>query len=602
MSTMDKLTVFEDMWGVNPKNPHMFDNPLEVYKMMCKNLKITMTDGMTVPIKKICEKFSPAAKGVIEIANAIDKKDIESKIRVNRVLEMMYYARNTMIGMKRVKELMDISNDYKDNTDPSIMRFTALDTEDNKPQQNVLLYMLEHMQNNRYARYNGTCYEPIYHNGNNTRAWRYVGEIPEVIYAAIDKNTNYEQFQNLTARGDTVRVVSDFLEHCVDSQFPQLYKDRKVFSFTNGVYFCASDTFVSYESGKIPSDTCAAKFFAHEFTSCAIKKEDWRNIETSVLDSILIYHHLEPDVIEWIYAFIGRLMYEINEKDGWQIIFFFQGQAGTGKSTLTLNVCKNLYNDEDVGVLSNNVQRKFGLADICDSLLFVAPEIKRDFSMEQGEFQSIVSGDKVTINVKHQKSRFINWKIPGVLAGNEVPDFIDNSGSIQRRIVTVRFDRRVADSDMTLGNRLNDEMHSIIRKCNCAYLEKSAQFGRTNVWKHLPEYFKKTQSALAQATNPLLHFLANCSRLVFGPEYYVPEKVFVQEFNIHCAENNYGKNRFNPDFYMGPFGQHGIKVHRNQKKRFPENTGPFVSGTFFAGIGIKYNEIEDADDEDTDKF
>ena len=36
--------------------------------------------------------------------------------------------------------------------------------------------------------------------------------------------------------------------------------------------------------------------------------------------------------------------------DGWQVIFFVQGQAGTGKSTYVINVCKQFYDEEDVGV------------------------------------------------------------------------------------------------------------------------------------------------------------------------------------------------------------------------------------------------------------
>jgi hypothetical protein len=40
----------------------------------------------------------------------------------------------------------------------------------------------------------------------------------------------------------------------------------------------------------------------------------------------------------------------------------------------------------------------------------------------------------------------------------------------------------------------------------------------------------------------------------------VPQKVFVQNFNIHCHENNLGKVKFNPDFYAGPFSARDIEV------------------------------------------
>ena len=266
-----------------------------------------------------------------------------------------------------------------------------------------------------------------------------------------------------------------------------------------------------------------------------------------------------------------RLIYEIDDKDGWQIVFFIQGQAGTGKSTYVLNVCKQFYEDEDVGIMSNNIQRQFGLSDLVDKMIYIAPEIKRDFSMEQGEFQSIVSGDKVTINIKFKQSRFETWKIPGVLAGNESPDFIDNSGSIQRRIVSIKFTEKVKEGDLMLGKKLRDELPNILQKCNKIYLEKSLKHGRSNIWTVLPKYFENTRDLLAQATNPLIHFLCS-GKLEFGKDLYIPEKTFVQLFNTHCNDNNYSRHRFNPDFYMGPFYQKNITVQLASRKKYPKDT------------------------------
>jgi hypothetical protein len=51
----------------------------------------------------------------------------------------------------------------------------------------------------------------------------------------------------------------------------------------------------------------------------------------------------------------------------------------------------------DVGTLSNNIERKFGLSALADKLLFIGPEIKADIQLEQAEFQSIVSGETVQV-------------------------------------------------------------------------------------------------------------------------------------------------------------------------------------------------------------
>jgi phage/plasmid-associated DNA primase len=255
-------------------------------------------------------------------------------------------------------------------------------------------------------------------------------------------------------------------------------------------------------------------------------------------------------------------------------------------------VCKQFYEEEDVGIMSNNIQRQFGLSDLVDKMIYIAPEIKRDFSMEQGEFQSIVSGDKVTVNIKFKQSRFETWKIPGVLAGNESPDFIDNSGSIQRRIVSVKFANKVREGDLMLGKKLKNEIPNIIQKCNKIYLEKSLKHGRHNIWTVLPTYFQDTRDLLAQATNPLIHFLCS-GKLDFAKELYIPEKTFVQLFNAHCVDNNYTRHRFNPDFYMGPFYQKNITVQLASRKKYPIENGRNVTENFFIGVDVKREQVDD---------
>ena len=52
------------------------------------------------------------------------------------------------------------------------------------------------------------------------------------------------------------------------------------------------------------------------------------------------------------------MLYEVNERDGWQIIPFFKGKAGTGKSTI-LQCVERIYPTELVGIMSNNLEKKF---------------------------------------------------------------------------------------------------------------------------------------------------------------------------------------------------------------------------------------------------
>ena len=598
---MDVLESSEKLWGLSAEEPYKLTDPKDLCDLVSQALDVRI--GQT--IETIQQKFTKHIEDLVKCLNDLKKEhcDFETIVRINRVLEMTYYACNTFTGIARMSEVMDHTNDYRDNTDANLFRFKAIDLSENTKYQNFLLYILGVFYKYGYARYNGEVYRSIYAKIDNedykTCSWKRVGTISDIIYKHVVKETNYDQFINVTSRSDTVRAASEFLSQCIDYQFPALVKDRHVFSFSNGLYIANEDKFVVYNSPDFADyrNVVAAKYFNQPFRPID-NVANWRSIETPIFDSIFKFQEISDEVLAWIYVLTGRLIYSIDELDGWQVVLFVQGQAGTGKSTYANSVCKELYDEEDVGIMSNNIQTKFGLSDLVDKLVYIAPEVKRDFSIEQGEFQSMVTGEKMTINVKFKQSRFEYWTSPGVLAGNECPDFIDNAGSIQRRMVTCRFMHKVKNGDLQLGKKLKHEMANIIYKCNLAYREQALAHGRENIWTLLPQYFIETQQELARSTNPLINFLLS-DIITLDPKKFIPEKVFVNAFNDHCKENNYSKHRFNPDFYMGPFAQHGIKVQRNVRKLY---NGRNTTGTYYIGVDLADLDSEKCvfDGEDSD--
>ena len=64
------------------------------------------------------------------------------------------------------------------------------------------------------------------------------------------------------------------------------------------------------------------------------------------------------------------------------------GAPNAGKSTL-LNFLAAVYESEDVVIISNDMQKGFGLERMNDNtLLWLAPEVKGDFAMDQAAFQT----------------------------------------------------------------------------------------------------------------------------------------------------------------------------------------------------------------------
>ena len=354
----------------------------------------------------------------------------------------------------------------------------------------------------------------------------------------------------------------EHLSSCSDYQFPFLKKDRSVFAFRNGVYLARDDRFHRFGSGDEPlSDrVVAAKFFDADLDTFD-EAPNWRDIPTPHLQCIMDYQGWPADVCDWMYIILGRLMYDINERDGWQVVPFLLGSASSGKSTVALKVAKLFYEHADVGVMSNNIERQFGISAFWDKFLYCAPEIKGDLKVEQAEFQSIVSGESVQIAAKHKKAFTVEWTTPGIMAGNEVPQFTDNAGSVQRRFLVFSFMKAVVNGDMKLADKLGREMPTILLKCNRAYHEAAAAHGSRNIWTVLPEYFANTRNEMAQAVNCTEAFLAS-SEVVLDPDRYCPYNDFRDTWKAFSTSNGYNQHNkpLTVNMFTAPFEKFGLKV------------------------------------------
>jgi hypothetical protein len=483
-----------------------------------------------------------------------------------RVTRLMAHVDNQYELIFRWMNIMEDPAVVPDTFDGSFFRLVTIGvgSDDLTPYQKLTLYMLDSLQREKYTRYKGSCCKEILTPEKKpTRAWETIMELKEFVYSHLQKETKYDMWQNSTAKAGNISECIKFLSVCKDIQFPEIKKDRNVWSFRNGIYNGRIDKFYKYGSeDDVPVVSC--KYFDLDFLECP--PDDWYQIPTPYFQSILDYQKFDEDVCRWFYVFAGRLCFELNTIDCWQVIPFLKGIAGSGKSTLITKALKKFYETEDVKTLSNNMEKKFGLSSIHDCLMFIGPEVKGDLALEQAEFQSMVSGEDISIAVKNEKAITKEWRTPGILAGNEVPNWKDNSGSIQRRIVTWNFTKQVLNADPKLEDKLEMELACILQKCVKAYLEYTSLYGNQDVWNVLPNYFKEMRKKIASTTNSLVHFLGS-EKIVYGRSptsgmlLFVPQKVFVNLFMSHCQENNLVRPRgFNEDTYAAPFSSRDIEV------------------------------------------
>jgi hypothetical protein len=477
-----------------------------------------------------------------------------------------------------------------DNNDTSLK-----DDEATTPYQKVLLFLLSKAYDEGYRRYRDQCCVEIKAASIPTRAWRPVKEIKDFVYDSTQKEDEPEMWKNLTSRGNLVGDVVRHLTNCKDFQFQEIRKDRHVWSFRNGLlvgkewyedrqnYRIRFYDYNSPEYRTLDPTIVSCKYFDQPFDPYT-ELDDWWDIPTPHMQMVLDYQRFEQDVSRWVYVFLGRLCFDVNELDGWQVIPFLKGIAQSGKSTLITKVARRFYECEDVSTLSNNIEKKFGLQSIYKGFMFISPEIKGDLQLEQAEFQSLVSGEDVSIARKNETALSFQWKTPGILGGNEIPNWKDNSGSILRRLATLNFGRQIAPdvADPNLDQKLEIEMPAILCKCLRAYLEYSHKYASKDIWNVLPKYFKLIRSQVATVTNSLQHFLCS-EKFKFGPDLFVPQKVFVAQFNQHCRENNLGTFKFNQDFFAGPFSAKELEVRVESRiyQGQAYSTQPFIFGLDF---------------------
>ena len=567
-------------------------------------------------IDKCCEMASSA---VLEGASR------EERVRIDIALKTLYYV-NQAFGATMAGARMLLASTETDSTHGSggrkgyddddaivagIARFSSCfklddDGEDttNKIQQ-LLLYMLNCAQSKGFRRCNGDCYRRRYtSDGHDTHAWERVCTMQEFVYDNTRKEINYDMWLNLTSMRTNVAAAVDHLVNCKDVQMPDLVRDRHVFSFRNGIYLAGEDAFLPYGSARataLPASVASARFFDMSFDVDAYEttsSSDWYAIETPHLQSILDYQGMDDDVSRWMYVMIGRLIYEVNERDKWQVIAYLKGAASSGKSTILTRVCRGIYEASDVGVLSNNIERKFGLSAFYNKFMFIGPEMKSDVALEQAEFQSVVSGETVQVAIKFQTAQTVDWKVPGILAGNEVPGWVDNSGSINRRIVLFEFTKRVDDGDMELGKKLEGEMARLLLKCNRAYLHAVQRFAKDNLWKHLPKAFHRAKDDFGENVNSLVHFLRS-GAFEFSQDNYMPLGDFTAAYKAYVERMGLTRLKsLSGDALTQPLMGARCYIKKNTTLKYPRGGSGVVTCAFLMGADMVCNKYGDDDDRD----
>jgi hypothetical protein len=242
-----------------------------------------------------------------------------------------------------------------------------------------------------------------------------------------------------------------------------------------------------------------------------------------------------------------------------------------------------------VAIIPNNTEGTFGLQSLTPSkLLWIVPEVKEDFNLDQAQFQSLVSHEKLALPRKHQSQFEGHIMSQGILAGNLTPQkWNDNAASIQRRVFLINFAKLVGKAVGNLLERMQtEELAAIIRKIVYCYLRAVDLVGDQDIWRCglLSTHIIQQHVSLGESANPLKRYFKMAGnegpvkklRTIDNPTefHWCPLNVFADAFGTWRREKDDGKKTvFADDFYTAIFADEGLMV---EQAAYQWGEDPFV--------------------------
>jgi hypothetical protein len=420
-----------------------------------------------------------------------------------------------------------------------------------------------------YRRKGSDLYQEIKCGKFDTQAWQRVSSIKDFVYRidgpiSGDINRCLDGMSGKAGLQSVIDIIENInLQH--EGILLTLRPDRMQWSFKNGIYTAWNNMFWSYgrhyDDPMCPFQTRRASV---QFINEPFPEEEWEKLKSAPLtresllavpvesvDHIFNYQKLSDEMILFTYGMLGRMFRNVNgcteePADGWQMVMWFFGSAGSGKSTV-IKALSEIYPSTEVGVLSNNMEDTFGLQDLYDKLVVVAPDVKQNFKLDEALFQSMASGEETSIARKNRGVHKTTWNAPLLLASNDLPRWGGQRGSITRRVFGVYFEYQVKSNhiDPNLSNTIKRNIPLLILKANAAYLFLRDQFKSKTFLNFLPQESRKFGMEMCRANNIVVEYMGDVYDM--NPKEKVPMEKFKEDFKRWCVLKGKRENGFLDD-------------------------------------------------------
>lgn len=203
-----------------------------------------------------------------------------------------------------------------------------------------------------------------------------------------------------------------FLEIIDHDKFPKTKSNKRYLGFKNGILDLKEEKLVRFDELEDKN------IFPRHY----INQEYDENAKDTPLFDNLIQCQLPPEARPYLLAFIGRMFYEVGEKDEWQIVPLIKGDSGTGKSTI-LGIISAMFSSNQVSTIGSNLERTFGLQSHYNKDIVLIQELTEEMSSRLGSdlFKKMVCGEEVSVPIKNKSAENVKWIAPIFMCGNANP-------------------------------------------------------------------------------------------------------------------------------------------------------------------------------------
>lgn len=457
--------------------------------------------------------------------------------------------------------------------------FQVADLTHMKKSQQLIAWYFRVAAQNKYCKEGEMVYRQVKNiEGEFVYAYEYAMDMQVFVFGSIFPVELHQYwFQCLTESPGTASHVISTLTKSKSEWFPDLVRNPDIHSFTNGLFCLSRNRFYFFKRmpgkrhvSQLSGNLIAMKHHKEEFPADEIEADmnagklprHYIKVRMPAIHKIMKVQGFNWGERAYIFCLLGRMLRKVGQEDCWGVFLYFLGIAGTGKSSL-LRLLAALFERRDVGYLNNALQKTFALDGIDGKHMYLALDIDEHFQLDQATWNSMVVGEEVAVTRKHKQPLTKPWESHGGAAGNRLPPWVDNSGSLARRLITIEFMTPVKNVDTNLFNECLAQLPRFLYVINSAYRHYVRELGPRSIKEVMPIKFKLSEKKALREMNVLVAVIETYFDLDERPRGEQTKFCLLNDFNTayrnHCRANGVTAKSMVHSFYSGVFAKYGLE-------------------------------------------